>query len=86
MNTHKQLLERITNYLSNGGLFNPEYMNHQEVQRLLIDIRDYLNQPPVSTFPVIPNTSWGACPVCNIQGINGLVCNNMNCPTKVICT
>lgn len=32
--------ERITNYLSHGGLFNPEMMNHEQVRDLLIDCRD----------------------------------------------
>lgn len=31
------VLERITEYLSNGGLFNPENMNHDAVRDLLID-------------------------------------------------
>lgn len=95
MNTHKQLLERITEYLSNGGLFNPEYictqaeyMDHQAVQRLLIDIRDYLIEtPPRQTFPTIPTTPWStACPVCDLDGINGYVCYNPKCPTKITAT
>ena len=28
--------ERIKEYLLNGGLFNPEYMNHEQVRDLLI--------------------------------------------------
>jgi hypothetical protein len=31
--------ERITEYLSHGGLFNPELMQHQTVRDLLIDCR-----------------------------------------------
>ena len=34
---------RITNYLENGGLFNPEMMEHDKVRQLLIDCRDELN-------------------------------------------
>jgi len=34
----------MTEYLSNGGLFNPESMNHEEVRNLLIEIREYLMQ------------------------------------------
>jgi hypothetical protein len=34
------LPNRINEYLSNGGLFNPEHMNHEEVRNLLIEIRD----------------------------------------------
>lgn len=32
----------ITNYLGNGGLFNPEYMEHDKVRAMLIEIRDAL--------------------------------------------
>jgi hypothetical protein len=35
---------RITEYLANGGLFNPEHMNHEEVRNLLMEIREYLTQ------------------------------------------
>jgi hypothetical protein len=31
--------ERITSYLSNGGLWNPELMEHEKVRELLIDAR-----------------------------------------------
>lgn len=31
---------RITEYLSNGGLFNPELMDHEAVRDLLVDARD----------------------------------------------
>lgn len=34
------LIDRITNYLVSGGLFNPEYMEHDKVRELLIDCRD----------------------------------------------
>ena len=48
--------ERITNYLSNGGLFNPESMDHDKVRDLLIECRDEIerlrtkcdNQPMVA--------------------------------------
>lgn len=39
-----ELTNRITEYLSRGGLFNPEIMEHDKVRDLLIDIRDYLNE------------------------------------------
>lgn len=32
--------ERINNYLGNGGLFNPELMEHQKVRDLLLDCRE----------------------------------------------
>ena len=36
--------ERITEYLSLGGLFNPEMMNHDAVSALLIDCRAELSR------------------------------------------
>jgi hypothetical protein len=32
--------QRITEYLTAGGLFNPEYMDHNAVRDLLMDCRD----------------------------------------------
>lgn len=40
----KELIDRITTYLSNGGLFNPELANHVTVRDLLIDCREVLNE------------------------------------------
>jgi len=37
------LVGRITEYLSAGGLFNPELMDHNNVRDLLIDCRDALD-------------------------------------------
>lgn len=78
-----ELILRITDYLSKGGLFNPESMDHEQVQRLLIDIRDYLldeadktpnrypSMPPITPLPYpLPNTqpSWyGNCPKCGLK-------------------
>lgn len=44
----KGLEARITDYLSSGGLFNPEMANHEAVRDLLIDCRAYLaaSAPP----------------------------------------
>lgn len=39
------LSQRITAYLSSGGLFNPELANHEAVRDLLIDCRAALTQP-----------------------------------------
>lgn len=36
------LLDRIQNYLGNGGLFNPEMMEHEKVRDLIMDCRDYI--------------------------------------------
>jgi len=38
--------ERITAYLAGGGLFNPEYANHDAVRDLLIDARSNLAAAP----------------------------------------
>jgi hypothetical protein len=40
MTNNEYLTNRINEYLSNGGLFNPEHMNHEEVRNLLMEIRD----------------------------------------------
>jgi hypothetical protein len=39
---------RITGYLSGGGLFNPELADHAAVRNLLIDARNALSAPPLS--------------------------------------
>jgi hypothetical protein len=36
------IIDRITSYLSSGGLFNPELANHEAVRDLLMDARDVL--------------------------------------------
>ena len=36
------LIARITDYLAKGGLFNPEYMEHDKVRDLLMECRDAL--------------------------------------------
>jgi hypothetical protein len=43
-----ELIERINSYLGNGGLFNPELMDHEKVRDLMVDIRDY--------FECLPNS------------------------------
>jgi hypothetical protein len=40
----QELQDRIKEYLSSGGLFNPELMEHEKVRDLLLNIRDYLNE------------------------------------------
>jgi hypothetical protein len=40
----QQIIDRITDYLLKGGLFNPEAMEHGKVSALLIDCRDVLEQ------------------------------------------
>jgi hypothetical protein len=43
MTTATTLSERITAYLSGGGLFNPELANHEAVRDLLIECRAALD-------------------------------------------
>ena len=43
--TDRELTQRITDYLTGGGLFNPEMANHEAVRDLLIDCRDALAHP-----------------------------------------
>ena len=45
----KVLAARITEYLSLGGLFNPEMANHDAVRDLLIDCRAALSSPEQGT-------------------------------------
>ena len=40
----KPCADRITEYLSSGGLFNPEHMDHEKVRDLLIACREELNR------------------------------------------
>lgn len=40
----ESITDRITAYLSNGGLFNPELMEHDKVRDLLIDTRDEIER------------------------------------------
>jgi hypothetical protein len=39
---HRNVPDRITKYLGNGGLFNPELMDHEAVRDILIDARDVI--------------------------------------------
>jgi len=39
----QDLINRITDYLAMGGLFNPELANHTTVRDLLIECREALN-------------------------------------------
>jgi len=44
VNERKQeVVNKITEYLCNGGLFNPELMNHDSVRDLLIECRELLD-------------------------------------------
>jgi len=50
--TEPTIKERINNYLGNGGLWNPEAMEHDKVRTLLIDCRDYLAALTAQQEPV----------------------------------
>lgn len=50
-NTFKTLPDKITEYLTAGGLFNPEEMDHDKVRDLLIECRDKLTQPLIDLTP-----------------------------------
>ena len=39
----QDLINRITDYLAMGGLFNPELANHLAVRDLLMECREVLN-------------------------------------------
>lgn len=48
------VIDRITAYLSGGGLWNPELANHDHVRDLLLDCRNELvalRQPPADVVP-----------------------------------
>lgn len=38
------ILERIQSYLSNGGLFNPELMEHDKVRDLIMECREEIER------------------------------------------
>ena len=40
--TKQRVIDTIQEYLTAGGLFNPEAMNHQAVRDLLLEVRQYL--------------------------------------------
>lgn len=56
-----RLAERITDYLSTGGLFNPELANHDAVSELLIACRDALAQPSAESAQPL-HCKWPGCP------------------------
>jgi len=56
--TRERMVERITEYLSLGGFWNPELMDHAKVRELLIDCRDALAEvKPVSVGEPAPADS-----------------------------
>jgi hypothetical protein len=43
MSLSQELRQRVRDYLGNGGLFNPELMEHDKVRSLLLDVADALD-------------------------------------------
>ncbi len=69
---HADLVERITEYLSLGGLWNPELMDHEKVRELLIDCRAALRPEEAAgqgeTFPQPSRKDGGEpCGECHLQ-------------------
>lgn len=87
----QELINRITDYLASGGLFNSELMEPEKVQRLLIDVRDYLLQEKNNTVPWLPpynpSIPYGPinthCPLCGLklEQVMGYCCPHPVCPT-----
>lgn len=50
----EELVVRINEYLGNGGLFNPEMMDHEKVRDLFLAVRDYLSGKDASIRPLPP--------------------------------
>ena len=52
--------ERINDYLSCGGLFNPEMMEHEKVRELLLDCREEIMDLSVRATGIIPTATSGS--------------------------
>lgn len=46
LKTLSDVMHTIQSYLGNGGLFNPEMMEHDKVRDLILDCRDHLGRIP----------------------------------------
>lgn len=55
MKSREEVIERITEYLSMGGLLNPESMDHDKVRDLLVDCRIRLRELEAYMIPVNPS-------------------------------
>ena len=67
------LIERITDYLVSGGLFNPELAEHDKVRNLLVDCREAL----------LPQISQTTSPGSNIEFYDGEPWDRQPKPTTV---
>jgi len=54
--------QRCTDYLSGGGLFNPELADHDAVRDLIIDCRDYIERLQID----LRLASWSAMEYCKV--------------------
>jgi hypothetical protein len=50
----KAAVEWITDYLTSGGFFNPEYMDHQKVSNWLLEHREFLRPLAAGTHVMVP--------------------------------
>ena len=64
MRKRRDIVLRITEYLSNGGLFNPELMPHSDVRDLLLACRDEI-------------IAARACAEMMLQGTGQKICESM---------
>ena len=64
MSKRRDIVLRITEYLSNGGLFNPELMPHSDVRDLLLACRDEI-------------IAARACAEMMLQGTGQKICESM---------
>ena len=85
-----KIVEEINEYLSNGGFFNPELMDHQKVSDLLLRCRNEMNtlQEAVDRLAVtvrriyaekLPDT-WFVCGEMGPKDANGLPDRIEVCP------
>lgn len=65
------LVKRITEYLANGGLWNPEFADHQAVRDLLIECHDRIEELE-ELADRVKNGFQGGCWCCEIVGEKNL--------------
>ena len=49
MSKNQEILNRIKDYLSSGGLFNPEMMEHDKARDLIMDCRYHIQNKESNT-------------------------------------
>ena len=75
------LVVQITLYLSNGGLFNPELANHVAVRDLLIQCKEALAQPEITTGNILMD-SYNAMQSMKVEGPRHVVCQCDKCKAQ----